>query len=273
MPDSPQRKNDGADTRAVTRRCLLSWGMCALSACRGGARGELSTLRVFAASSLTEVFQDLSQTFESTQGGVRVECTFAGTQALRTQIEQGASADVFAAADEAHMQALVAEKLVSTPIVFAKNELVIIVPMDNPAGITSLVDLPRASKLVLGAPNVPVGNYTRQLLKRATSDFGNSFEQDVLTRVVSEETNVRLVRAKVELGEVDAAIVYRTDALASTKVKPIDIPANLNQPAQYYVSAIVGSPRAALASAWLALLQSPEGKATLRARGFRIEPN
>lgn len=259
-----------SDMSRVTRRCVLSWGMCALSACRRST--DEPPLRVFAASSLTEVFGDLSHVFESTHVGVRVECAFAGSQALRAQIEQGAMADVFASADEAHMQALGSAKLASAPVVFAKNALVIIVPENNPAGIASLADLPRASKLVLGAAHVPVGSYTRKLLNAAAPHFGPTFDQDVLKRVVSEETNVRLVRAKVELGEVDAAIVYRTDAMASTKVKAIDIPSEVNQVAQYHVAAIAAAARPELATDWIALLQAPEGKAALNARGFIAEP-
>src|SRR5688572_25564520 len=187
--------------------------------CRSGAPAVREPLRVFAASSLTEAFADLKQAFEGSRAGQQVELTFAGSQVLRTQIEQGASADVFASADEAHLQALSQAKLASDSAIFAKNDLVIIVPESNPAQIANLADLARASKIVLGAPNVPVGAYARKLLKSATPTFGTNFEQEVMSRVVSEESNVRLVRAKVELGEVDAAIVYRTDAITSPKVK------------------------------------------------------
>ena len=242
--------------------------LLAVAGCRSNAPPVHEPLKVFAAASLTEAFGDVEKVFEAAHSGVQVETTFAGSQVLRTQIEQGAVADVFASADESHLQALTTAKLASPAAVFAKNDLVIIVPPKNPAQIVTLADLPRASKIVVGAPNVPVGSYTRKLLKSATPKFGPNFEQDVLSRVVSEESNVRLVRSKVELGEVDAAIVYRTDAMASTGVKSIEVSANVNPVANYYIGSLTASKQPKLAAEWIAFLQSADGQKILMARGF-----
>ncbi len=239
-----------------------------VAGCRSSAPVVSEPLRVFAASSLTEAFGDLEKAFEVAHAGVQVETTFGGSQALRTQIEQGADADVFASADETHVQALTNAKLASSPVVFAKNDLVIIVPENNPAQIATLADLPRASKIVIGAPNVPVGAYTRKVLKNATPKLGPTFEQDVLSRVVSEEANVRLVRSKVELGEVDAAIVYRTDVIASKQVKSIEIPTDINAVASYFVGSVTASKQPKLAQEWVELLSSADGQKLLTTRGF-----
>jgi molybdate transport system substrate-binding protein len=247
-------------------RLLLVVFSVLVAGCRRSAPEK--PLRVFAASSLTEVFLDLTTVFEASHAGVNVEATFAGSQVLRTQIEQGAVADIFASADETHLLTLGRAQLTSSPQVFAKNDLVIIVPQDNPARITALADLTRASTIVIGSASVPVGVYTRKLLKDATPKFGVRFEQDVLSRVVSEESNVRLVRSKVELGEVDAAIVYRTDATASARVKRIEIAPGVNPVVNYYVGVLSSSESPQLASEWSQLLQSAEGQKVFRARGF-----
>ncbi len=185
-------------------------------------------LTVLAASSLTEAFQDLERDFEAAHPNVDVQLTFAGSQVLRLQIQQGAKVDVFASANESHMQALVATGHLAAPRVFAQNELVLIVPPSNPAGIHTFADLGTASRIVIGSSNVPVGIYTRQVFERAASALGDAFVARVRQQVVSEENNVRLVRAKVELGEADAAVVYRTDAAASDRVRVVSIPATFN---------------------------------------------
>ncbi|MEO0602265.1 MAG: molybdate ABC transporter substrate-binding protein, partial [Myxococcota bacterium] len=165
------------------------------------------TLSVFAASSLTEAFEDLEHSFEAEHPGVDLQLTFAGSQVLRLQIEQGARADVFASADERHLQALLDTGDVVDARIFAENELTLIVP-PSPRAVTRFEDLPRASRIVVGSPQGPVGTYTRLLLDRAGATWGATFAAAIRRNVVSEEPNVRLVRAKVELGEADAAFVY-----------------------------------------------------------------
>lgn len=231
-----------------------------------------TTLQVFAASSLTEAFEDLARDFEAEHPEIAVRLTFAGSQALRLQIEQGADADVFASADERHMLALTELGEVAASFVFARNELVVIVPLDNPAGIEHFADLPEAGSIVVGLESVPIGAYTRTLLENAAQVYGAAFFDAVWSKVVSEEGNVRLVRAKVELGAVDAAIVYATDAAASDGVARIAIPAQLNVRSAYTLGRVDRTSRADAAVLFLEYVRSPAGRAALEARGFLVAP-
>jgi len=225
---------------------------------------EPREVTVFAAASLREAFEDLAKTFEA-KSGVKVRVNLAGSQELRTQIENGARADVFASADQKHMAALVQASLVASPRVFARNTPVIIVPKGNPAKVGSFQDLPKAKKLVIGVPEVPIGAYTLQILDKAGADF----KTKVLANVASRELNVRQVLAKVSLGEADAGIVYRTDALASKdKVEIIEIPAKVNVIAEYPVAVLSKAPQAAAARAFVDLLLSADGQKRLAAAGF-----
>jgi molybdate transport system substrate-binding protein len=232
---------------------------------------EPTRLVVFAASSLTDVFNDLERSFEAANAGVDVVLSLGGSQLLKLQISEGAPGDVFASADGAHMRALVSAGLARPSQTFAHNELVIVVPSDNPARIAELEELPRAQRLVIGAASVPVGSYTRELFARASSAYGASFEEAVLSRVVSEESNVRLVRAKVELGEADAAVVYRTDAAASTNVKQVLLPPELNVRASYPIAVLTRAAQPELARRWVSHVLSPAGKAALETRGFLVD--
>ncbi len=225
-------------------------------------------LSVFAASSLTEAFETLAAGFEAAHPDIDVVLTFAGSQVLRLQIEQGAAADVFASANEAHMRALQARGDIVDSRTFAENELVVIVPPDASARIERFEQLARAHRIVLGATNVPVGVYAQHVLRQAETHFGPVFSEAVRNRVVSEESNVRLVRAKVELGEADAAIVYRTDAHASGRVEVIDIPAPLNVRARYPMGVAARSERRKEAIAFIDYILSSEGADALRRHGF-----
>ncbi len=229
------------------------------------------TLHVYAASSLAESFSAMERAFEAAHPGTDVVLAFAGSQALRLQIEQGAPADVFASADPAHMRALVERGSVRDERIFAHNRLVLIVPPENPARIESFHDLPRAGSLVIGTESVPVGNYAREALRRMEAAGEGGFAASVLARVASEESNARLVRAKVELGEADAAIVYRTDTVAAGGVRTIEIPPDLNVNADYLIGIVEESARRELAEAWLAFVLSREGRELLARHGFVAE--
>jgi molybdate transport system substrate-binding protein len=222
-------------------------------------------LDVFAASSLLESFRDLEEAFEAREPDVDVVPTFAGSQVLRLQIAQGANAEVFASANPEHLDALVDAGLMRPRGVFAHNELVVITSPDD-RRIQNLDDLPEARRLVIGVRAVPVGRYTRALLERASAARGDDFAARVLDRVVSEESNVRLVRAKVELGEADAAIVYATDAAASDRVRTIPIREDLNVRADYVLG--LAPDAGAAADAFLAFVRSPAGRDILRRHGF-----
>lgn len=226
-----------------------------------------SPLRVFAASSLTEAFQEMADAFEAVYPRIDVVPVFAGSQVLRLQIEQGARADVFASADQRHLEALARAGLVTESRVFAGNELVVIVPRDNPAAIAAFADLPRATRLVIGTEHVPAGAYARAALKRAATRHGTDFEAAVLGSVASEESNVRLARAKVELGVADAAIVYRTDAVPG-RVRVIPLPHEVNVRADYLMGTVAGTANPAGAELWLDFAASPAGQDILTRRGF-----
>lgn len=265
--------------RAAPRPSTPSWRRLAfvtmLAIAHAGAcrRDESSQfLTVFAASSLTEAFQDLEGGFEADHPGVDVQLAFAGSQTLRVQIEQGARADVFASAAEVHMQALVQAGLVDGAEVFAHNALVVVVAKDGKSEIDALGDLPKAERVVLGTAEVPVGIYARELLERADAQYGGGFADAVRARVVSEEANVRLVLSKVELGEADAAIVYRTDAIASGKVRAISVPKALDVPTEYTVGIVATTSVRDAARDWTELLEGPKGRAALERHGFAI-PN
>jgi molybdate transport system substrate-binding protein len=227
-------------------------------------------LEVFAAASLRESFGELGRLFEAQHSGTKVQFNLGGSQELRTQIEHGAPADVFASADQQHMQALVLAKLVGSPKVFARNEPVLVVPKGNPARIAGLADLPNAKRIVVGLPEVPIGAYTLRVLDAASKQYGADFRSRVEAKIVSRELNVRQVLAKVGFGEADAAIVYRTDArTAKDKVEVIAMPPGLNVVAEYPIATLTRTKRSALAKEFVDLVLSNAGREVLSRFGFR----
>ena len=234
--------------------------------CETHSIGENSRpFTVFAASSLTEAFTAMGAAFERVEGGATPAFAFAGSQSLRLQITHGAAADIFASANRTHLDALKSSGTIATPELLAYNELVLIVPKDNPSGIRTFDDLPRARRLVIGAPGVPIGEYTEELLRRSEPVLGSDFVSSVRSRVVSKESNVRLVRAKVELGEADAAIVYRTDL--SAQVEAIPIPDSVNVRARYELAPVLPV-RNDATGRWMKFVRSPEGREILNQHGF-----
>jgi molybdate transport system substrate-binding protein len=235
------------------------------------------TLTVFAASSLTEAFKAIGAAFTAEHPDVTVEFNNASSSALATQIEEGAPADVFASADMAQMQRLVDGDVVDeAPATFARNLPVIVVPAANEAGIAGARDLAKSGvKLVLAAEDVPIGNYSRQILDRLAEDpeYGAAFKDAALANIVSNEANVRAVLTKIELGEGDAGIVYKTDALVSgDKVRVLDIPAAANVFATYPISVVTETDNRAAAEAFVAFVSSDEGQAILADAGFDPAP-
>ncbi len=229
------------------------------------------TLLVFAAASLTDAFTEIGENFEAQNPNVAVTFNFAGSQALRTQIEEGAPADVFASASGKEMETLITNAFVikESSQIFLSNQLIIILPADNPAGINSLEDLAiDGVKIVLAAEEVPVGNYARQALDLMNKSFSNNFKDNVLKNVVSNEDNVKQVVAKIQLGEADAGIVYTSDAIAAPELQTIEIPSELNIIAKYPIAPLVESANADLAQAFIAFVLSDEGQAILQKWGF-----
>ncbi len=256
--------NSGVRAAATTLLCTLA--AAAIAGCDRDATGR-RPLQVFAAASLTDAFREMETAFEAAYPDTDVALVFAGSQVLRLQIEQGAGADVFASADPRHVEALRRAGHLPRYRRFAGNELALIVPPGNPASIESFADLPRARRLVIGTEHVPVGTYTREALRRADGSLGAGFENDVLSRVVSEESNARLVRAKVELGVADAAIVYRTD-VAPGRVLAIPVPPEANVRAHYLMGAVAGAANPEGAARWLGFVASPAGQKIMARRGF-----
>jgi molybdate transport system substrate-binding protein len=243
-----------------------------LNACDGtSVSSEPRTLIVYAAASLTDAFTEMGDAFESSHPGVTVAFNFGGSQNLRTQIEQGASADVFASANRKEIEALVTQNLIAAgaPKVFLTNQLVVILPRENPAGITSLEDLGKPGlKLVLAAEEVPAGRYAREILDHLNAVFGADYRDKVLANVVSNEDNIRQAVTKVQLGEADASMVYVSDAVAVPELQRIEIPRDMNVIAEYPMAPVAASPNLDLANEFIDYVLSADGQAVLEKWGF-----
>jgi molybdate transport system substrate-binding protein len=231
--------------------------------------GELT---VFAAASLTEPFTEIGKRLELSHPGLKVVYNFGGSQALRTQLEQGAHADLFASADAVQMESAKTSGVVQgeTPL-FVKNRLVVIVPKTNPGKILDFRDLARPGiKLDLANAKVPVGNYGRQALSKASAEYGADFEKRVLANIVSEEENVKQVVTKIQLGEADAGIVYVSDVTprVGKDVQAITIPDAYNQLASYPIALTKEVTNRAAAETFIAFVLSTEGQAILKAHNF-----
>jgi len=236
-----------------------------LSAC--GTSGSPSTTglsgtaSIFAAASLTDSFKALGAAFQTAHPGTTIQFNFAGTPTLVTQVEQGASADVFASADKTNMDKLSADGFTAgTSQVFAHNKLEIVVAAGNPKGIAGLADLAKPGVIYISeAATVPAGKYALQILASA----------GVKVTPKSLETDVKSVVSKIELGEADAGIVYVTDVKAAvSKVTGVPIPDSVNVVATYPIVAVKGTKNPALANAFIAYVLSADGQATLQSFGF-----
>ena len=226
----------------------------------GGA--VTGNVTVLAAASLKEAFQTIGKDFEATHAGTKVTFSFAGSSALATQINQGAPADLFASAAPANMKTVTdAGNADGTPSVFARNQLVIVVPRGNPEAITGLADLTRPGlKVALCAEQVPCGAAAKKALAAATV---------VLTPVTLEQ-DVKQALSKVKLGEVDAALVYRTDARsAAAEVTGIEFAESAQAVNDYSIVLVKNAPNRAAGQAFLAHVQSDKAIAVLVAAGFQ----
>lgn len=229
-------------------------------------------LIVFAAASLTEPFTDIGKRLEMSYPGLKVVYNFGGSPALRSQLEQGAHADIFVSADAVQMDLAAKNGVVQgeAPI-FVKNRLVVIVPKANPGKVTEFRDLARPGlKVDLANSKVPVGNYSRQAFSKAGAAYGTDFERQVLANIVSEEENVKQVVTKIQLGEADAGIVYVSDVTprVSKDVLTVPIPEAYNQGASYPIALTREVKNRAAAEALMAFVLSAEGQAILKAHNF-----
>ncbi|MFC8533359.1 molybdate ABC transporter substrate-binding protein [Streptomyces sp. NPDC057249] len=250
-PASPQRRAAAA---------LVVVGLLTpLTACGGDTDDTSTGLTVLAASSLTDVFKEAGAAYEKEHPGTKVTFSFAGSQELAAQVEQGAPADVLVTADTKTMDGLRSDT--GTPTVIARNRLVIATGKGNPEKIESLGDLADTRlKVVLAAPEVPVGRYSEQILDA----------QKITVKPVSQEPNVRAVLSKVELGEADAGLVYKTDVSAAAgKVGSVDIPDEQNAVASYPAATLKAGEHGAAAEAFVTWLSSPEARTILTGAGFQ----
>ncbi|MFC4591886.1 molybdate ABC transporter substrate-binding protein [Sphaerisporangium corydalis] len=232
----------------------------ASSSASSSAAGGATTLTVFAAASLTETFTELGKTFEAAHPGTSVKFNFGSSATLAQQITQGAPADVFAAASPATMKTVTDASLASAPTTFVRNKLQIAVPADNPAKVDDLKDLADSKvKVALCAEQVPCGAAAIKALDAA----------GLKVTPVSYEQDVKATLTKVELGEVDAALVYTTDVLAAgDKVKGIAFPEADKAINDYPVAALTKAPAADLAKQFVDLVLSPQGKDVFTKAGF-----
>ncbi|MER7731595.1 molybdate ABC transporter substrate-binding protein [Streptomyces erythrochromogenes] len=260
--------------RTVAAAALSAALLAGLTACGGDDKSAASdtgsaapsasaapqaNLTVLAASSLTDVFKTAGEAYQKSHPGTKVTFSFAGSQELAAQVKQGAPADALVTADTKTMDGLKAET--GEAKIIAKNRLVIAAGKGNPFKIDDLKDLADTKvKVVLAAPEVPVGRYSKQILDA----------QKVEVKPVSQEPNVRAVLSKVELGEADAGLVYKTDSAKSgDKVVTVEIPDDQNAVASYPAATLKQSKNAEAAAAFVAWLSTPEAQKILQDAGFQ----
>jgi molybdate transport system substrate-binding protein len=264
---------------------LISVLLFMLAACSGGgASPSASTaavssapsaaaveLTIFGAASLKSALDKAKTAYEASHPGTTLTVSTDSSTALETQIEQGAPADVFLSADQTNPKKLVDKTLADAPVTFARNNLTVIVPTDNPGNVVGATDVGRPGvKVIAAGDKVPITRYATQLVANLSKgvDDPAAFVAAYAKNIVSKEDNVAAVVSKIELGEGDAAIVYVTDAKASTKVATIDVPADANVPATYDGVVIKASKNPAAAKAFLDWFAGPDGQAILGGLGF-----
>lgn len=245
---------------AIVLACLSGCGSGEPATSAGAGGDGAKEVTVFAAASLTDAFTELGKAFEVAHPGTTVRFNFGSSATLAQQIVQGAPADVFAAASPATMKTVTDASMASAPVTFARNELQIAVPATNPAKVDELKDLADPEvKVALCAEQVPCGAAAVKALRAA----------GVKVTPVTLEQDVKATLTKVELGEVDAALVYKTDVIASAgKVKGIAFPEAGQAVNDYPIAVLAEAPAGATAQGFVDLVLSPQGKAVLAKSGF-----
>jgi molybdate transport system substrate-binding protein len=248
--------------------------LASLAALCAGPEAPPRSLTVFAAASLNGVFSEIGRQLEAEESGLEVEFNFASSGRLLLQLEQGAGADLFASASPEEIERAVAGSLVEAEAAqrFAHNRLVVIVPPDNPGNVHALADLIRPGlRLDLADESAPVGRYALEMLDRMSLDpaYGPEFRSRALANVISFEENVRAVVAKVALGEVDAGVVYASDAVGSADtLVAIEVPAAFTPEIAYWVAPLTEAHEPDLAARFIELLLSEIGAEALTNHGF-----
>jgi molybdate transport system substrate-binding protein len=237
-----------------------------------GGRPQGGTLTVLAASSLIDAFGVLANRFEEQNPGVKVRQSFESSSTLLAQIQQGAPADVFASAAEEEMNTAVEDGLVKgEPEVFVKNREIVMVPKNNPANIRRFQDVAKPDvKLVLAGKDVPAADYALQILGKAKGEYGAGFEKEVLSNVVSRESDVRASVDRVVVGDADATFGYASDYTPDIRdaVKVVRIPPDLNIVATYPIAALKDAKSPGLAKKWVEMVTSEEGQRVLQKWNF-----
>ncbi len=241
------------------------------AACASDRPDDAVTLRVFAASSLTDALTEAAEAFEAENGSVTVETHFAGSSRLRAQLEEGAEADVFISADPRHVDEITHLLVESSTTTVATNEMVVALADSNQT-VQSLEDLAEPGvRIVIALPDVPAGHYARALVADMAhlEGFSADYDDAVLDNVASEEINVRAVLAKVQLGEADAGFVYQSD-LRDTGLRSLAIPNQDPGDIAYVGAALRSSPHHDTSQAFLNFLISDAGRRILAAHGFLV---
>ena len=289
-----------AQSWRLPRACMLKaaafllLGNLLLAGCRGPIAGgaptsETAEVTIFAAASLTDVFQQASLAFSRSGHTGNVVFNFAGSQQLAGQLREGARADIFASANERQMEAAIdAGRIEKTSVeTFACNRLMIgygqpaagaastlSASADASPAIESLLKLAQpGQKIIVGAEAVPIGLYTRQFLAKAEQDerLGPAFRAGFEANIVSEEQSVRGILSKLQLGEADASVVYASDLVGVTDLQGVEIPAHLNVSAAYPIALVRDSTQPEQAATFVTFLFSEEGSAVLESHGFSTE--
>jgi molybdate transport system substrate-binding protein len=235
---------------------------------------KTTKLTVLAAASLQTVLPKIGAEFTDQHPGISIAFSFAGTDQLAAQIRQGAPADLFAGASTKYGDQLAADHLIDPYRVFCTNQLVVITPATNPAGITSLHDLAtKTLKLVIGSATVPVGAYTRTVLSNLEAAYGSGYANQVLENVVSNEDSVTSIVTKVQSGEADAGFVYVTDALsAGSDVNTITLPNEAQAVATYPIAVVSASPHVSVGRQFTDFVLGPSAQQLLTEAGFGPAP-
>lgn len=246
-----------------------------LAGCGAGSSAAAGpkAITVFAASSLTDAFNELAEAFQAENEGVEVVLNYAGSSHLAAQLAEGAVADIFASANGTQMQNVINNGRIQagTEALFVSNHLTVIVPADNPAAIGSWADLAQPGvQLILAVEGVPVRQYTDEIV----AAMPGSFQARFYSNLVSEEDNVRQVAAKVALGEADAGVVYRSDVTPdiAAQVQQITIPAAQNVVAAYPIAPLADAVYPELAQRFIDFVLSEEGQGILAKWGFGPPP-
>ncbi len=230
-----------------------------------------AAITAFAPSVLGDAVKQLGAGFEATQGDVKVQLEIGHTPTQRTQIEEGATPDVFFAAGKADIEALAQQNLIAADQIkpLARNQLIVVLPPDNPAGIAAVEDLIKPGvRLLLAQPELPIGMATEKLLDNLAAKVAPDFKEKALANVVSRELGVKPIVTKVALGEADAGVVFVSDATAAPELATLALPGDVNVTVMFMVAPLAAAADPEKAKAFVDYVLADEAQAMLQAQGF-----